>query len=462
MNHADAFEGHHDRADCTIISGWAWDMNRPDTPIHVDIYDGSTLLATVKAGEFRRDLFEAGKGNGKHAFTFAVPSCLKDGEPHLIGVKVRGADFELVATPKEINCKQEITERCSLGGQKGFLRSIRQAVQRFRNRSVPRALILGYHSISEVQPDPWGLCVTPGHFAEHLEILHKHYHTMHLSQFNEALDTGKFPRQTIVITFDDGYADNLSNAKPLLERYNIPATFFLTTGHIGSGREFWWDELERALMLPGTLPEVLCIKVNGNTFQWELGECVCFSEEDRLHHRSWKVGENDNQNSRYALYEALDQLLRPLPHEDQQKVLDEILLWAGEKTACRPTHRCLSSEEVVALAEGDLIEIGSHTVTHPHFPTLPVSLQRDEIMQSKASLEELLGSPVKGFAYPYCLYTAETVSLVKEAGYAYACACATTPCIIYRKADHFELPRMLAEDWDGEVFAKKLSDWFKA
>jgi len=79
--------------------------------LHLDIYDGNTLFSTVKAGEFRQNLFQAGKGNGKHAFNFAVPSCLKDGKPHLIRVKVQGTDFDLGSTPIEINCKQEIAER---------------------------------------------------------------------------------------------------------------------------------------------------------------------------------------------------------------------------------------------------------------------------------------------------------------------------------------------------------------
>ena len=51
-----------------------------------------------------------------------------------------------------------------------------------------------------------------------------------------------------MVTFDDGYADNLWNAKPLLERYDVPAAVFVTTGYAGQDREFWWDELETLLL----------------------------------------------------------------------------------------------------------------------------------------------------------------------------------------------------------------------
>jgi hypothetical protein len=98
------FEGFHDSADCNSIIGWAWDANRPNTPISVDIYDGGTIIATVLANEFRQGLLDAGKGNGFHGFTFAVPPSLKDGQNHLISVGFTGTFQGLFNTPKTINC----------------------------------------------------------------------------------------------------------------------------------------------------------------------------------------------------------------------------------------------------------------------------------------------------------------------------------------------------------------------
>ena len=239
----------------------------------------------------------------------------------------------------------------------------------------------------------------------------------------------------MVVTFDDGYADNLYNAKPLLDRYDIPATVFVTAGCIGQEREFWWDELERLLLQPGTLPETLRLNVNGSLYRWELGKVANYSENDYQSHRYWDVEQKDNPSLRQQLFRSLYQLLHPLHHGERQRVLDELLVWAGAKSMSRPTHRVLSHDEVVRLAEGGLVEVGAHTVTHPSLPTLPVALQRDEIQRSKARLEEILDCSVNSFAYPYGSLTAETVSVVRDAGFI--CACSSLNNVVRRGTDHF-------------------------
>jgi len=65
-------EGFLDYADCSIISGWVWDNTMPNTPISVDLYDGTILIATVQAGNFRQDLKDAGKGNGNHGYIYIL------------------------------------------------------------------------------------------------------------------------------------------------------------------------------------------------------------------------------------------------------------------------------------------------------------------------------------------------------------------------------------------------------
>lgn len=100
-------EGVHDITNCNGVIGWAWDRNRPDEPVKVDIYDGDKLLATVTAGEFRQDLLDAGIGNGKHGFLYIVPPQLKDARPHMIRMKYAGTSTDLAHTPKQINCSPE-------------------------------------------------------------------------------------------------------------------------------------------------------------------------------------------------------------------------------------------------------------------------------------------------------------------------------------------------------------------
>jgi peptidoglycan/xylan/chitin deacetylase (PgdA/CDA1 family) len=273
----------------------------------------------------------------------------------------------------------------------------------------------------------------------------------------QGLQDGELPDRSVVVTFDDGYADNLHIAKPLLERYGIPATVFLTTGYIGHERGFWWDELDRLLLQPGTLPESLYLNVNESTYQRELGEAARYSEDAARRYRNWRAWE-DAPTARHSLYFSLWELLRPLAEGERRQVLDELLAWAGTESANGPTYRPLSLEEAVDLAQGELVEVGAHTVTHPFLSTLSVASQRDEILESKARLEEILNRPVTSFSYPYGSRSAETVAIVREA--RFSCACSTRADLVRPSTRRFRLPRVHVPDWDREEFTERLSRWF--
>jgi hypothetical protein len=96
------YQGFHDVANLRVISGWAWDSNRPNASIGVDIYDGSIFLATVVAGEFRPDVAQHTKDNGCHGFAYRTPSRVASAGRHLITVKVSGTDIVLSNSPKSI------------------------------------------------------------------------------------------------------------------------------------------------------------------------------------------------------------------------------------------------------------------------------------------------------------------------------------------------------------------------
>ncbi len=103
---APAFSGHIDFVDCTQIAGWAWDANQPNAAIDVDIYDGTTLLATIPASNFRQDLLNAGIGNGDHGFTYSTPA-LYTGSTHSITVNAGGSATTIAGTPATITCPNE-------------------------------------------------------------------------------------------------------------------------------------------------------------------------------------------------------------------------------------------------------------------------------------------------------------------------------------------------------------------
>lgn len=344
--------------------------------------------------------------------------------------------------------------------KKNMSEKSRKVARQLKSRFDRKALILMYHHVAEADSDPWSLCVTPQRFAEHLEILRQHARPVRLQELTGALRDGTVPNRSVVVTFDDGYADNLYNAKPLLERWDIPATVFITTGCLDQEREFWWDMLDRCLLNPDTLPETLRLRINGNTHPWELNGASHYGEDARRQYRNWRAWD-EAPTPRHSLYFSLWQMLQPLLEGERREVLNELKLWAGVGPEDQPAPRALLPQEVVALAHADLVEVGSHTVTHPILSALPPDLQQEEVQQSKAILEEILERPVTSFAYPYgarCNYTDETVAVVRGAGYT--CACSTLEGVVERGTDLFQLPRVQVQDWDGEEFARRLSLWF--
>ena len=98
------YQGSFDAADCATLSGWAWDMNQPDSAIAVDIYDGNALLATSPASLYSAALASSGKGNGYHAFSYAVPSTLKNGVSHSLSVRYGGTYTALSNSPRTLTC----------------------------------------------------------------------------------------------------------------------------------------------------------------------------------------------------------------------------------------------------------------------------------------------------------------------------------------------------------------------
>jgi peptidoglycan/xylan/chitin deacetylase (PgdA/CDA1 family) len=318
-------------------------------------------------------------------------------------------------------------------------------------------LILMYHRIGVFECDPWGLAVSPERFAEHLELLRKFGQPRPLTQTAYALRHNELFERTLVLTFDDGYVDNLNNAAPLFERYDAPATIFLASGYIGSAREFWWDELERMLLGPVRLPGELRVTASGRLCIWSLGEACEYTDDERRSDRAWGLDKRGALSKRGEFYRAVHRVLQPLDDVMRLKALDDISVWSGDAGSARPSHLCVSPDEAVALKSSDLIELGAHTVTHRVLSGLPEEAQRQEIRQSKADLERLLGTPVLNFAYPYGQYSERTAALVREEGFVSACS--TQAGVLTEDSDLFALPRVKIGDWDAKRFEATLAQW---
>ncbi len=316
---------------------------------------------------------------------------------------------------------------------------LRRLARGLRAALSPRAVVLLYHRVADDPLDPHDLAVSPANFDEQMRALRDFGAVLSLTELERGVADRRLPRRAVAVTFDDGYADNLLAAKPILERHGIPATVFVTTGTIGRAREFWWDELQQLLLESGALPPAWRADVGGRAWRWELPP--------------WPE-DGSARPARLAIYREIHAFLMDLPHAPRLAVLDEFLAQSGRVATVRPGRRAMSDEEIAQLAAGGLIEVGAHTHTHPNLAAQPAAAQREEIAMSKRRLEGVLGRPVESFAYPFGLHTTETVDLVREAGFARACICAGHP-VRYR-SERYRLTRADLGNLGGDAFAAVL------
>ena len=302
------------------------------------------------------------------------------------------------------------------------------------------ALILGYHRVDDVTRDAYEVCVTPDHFSEHMDMVNKYTHPISLAKLAQCMKAGSPPPKSVAVTFDDGYVDNLYNAKPILEKYEIPATVFVCTGYVG--REFWWDELERLVKSSQGDLDALQLQVGKSQFAWNL----------------LKGSPAPDARIRRKFCGALYNFLLRLDVEEQNDAMNTIRIWSGVPSQ-DATSRTLTHEELLQLADGGLIELGAHTRHHPMLPQLSLERQTEEIVSSKQDLEMWLGRKIDGFAYPNGKADENAKRIVRKAGFAFACT--SLHDVIRRGSDLHELTRFWQRDVDGERFMQALDLWVK-
>ena len=336
-------------------------------------------------------------------------------------------------------------------------RKVGRVSEKIQKKFCDRGLILMYHRIGEEDIDPWSLRVTPEHFAEHLEVLEQHTKPMSLKELAQAHQEGNIGDRAVAITFDDGYANNLYQAKPILEKYQIPATVFVATDYLTNPREFWWDELERIVLQTEQLPEQLTLVINEQPHHWELGTASNYNTSEAWQNRQLAAWDSES-GTRLRFYYELWAKLQPLTPAQREPLLEQIRAWANyQSPAPRLSHRPLTVEELGETEQGGTIELGGHTVSHPLLSEQPTAVQQAEIEQGKSDLEKLLQHSITSFAYPFGAYSSETSSLVEKAGFQYACS--TVENSVWHKSDRFLLPRFEVQNWNKDEFERRLLSW---
>jgi peptidoglycan/xylan/chitin deacetylase (PgdA/CDA1 family) len=325
-----------------------------------------------------------------------------------------------------------------------------------RSAPVPPVILL-YHRVADVESDPWDLAVSPRNFHDQMRVIAEVGSCMPLSDLVRNIASGRLTSGSVCVTFDDGYSDNLVNARPVLDEFSLPATFFLTSGYL-QGNDFWWDALERPFFRKERIPSTLQIEIERGLLTFDFGDDAEYRHSAFAGHRRWRAWDPP-LSKRHLAYHQLWQILHRLPSLARDRMLDTIQEWAGRNSSpAESTGRPLTCQQVRQLASGPGIEIGGHSVTHSSLAILDRAAQQSEILENKRGLETLLGRPLRHFSYPHGEFSENTVSLLKQAGYDSACT--TQNVAVDRPVDPFRLPRISVEDWNGEEFARRLKHRF--
>jgi peptidoglycan/xylan/chitin deacetylase (PgdA/CDA1 family) len=281
-----------------------------------------------------------------------------------------------------------------------------------------RLTIVMYHRVLE-RSDPLAP-YTPDVevFDCHMATLANGFNVLPLSEAMERLVKRSLPPRAACITFDDGYRDNFTIASPVMQRYGLPATIFVSTGFLDGGR-MWNDSVIEAVR-----------RASGTSIGAEslgLGIHSIATDTERSQ----------------AIHKLLDQL-KYLPFAERLARVDQLCALIGEQL---PTDLMLSTPEVIAARQAN-IEIGAHTVNHPILTQIDDRHARSEMAESKAHLEGILKEKILLFAYPNGRpdrdYAMRHAQMAKEVGFKMAVSTASGAAS--STSDLFQLPRYAP--WD--------------
>ncbi len=325
---------------------------------------------------------------------------------------------------------------------------------RIKSRLQRKAVILMYHQVCEKKADPWQLAVTPENFQYQLNHLKNHFDVVSVDELVATLKTGRLNGNLAAITFDDGFIDNYTNAAPLLEWFELPATFYLTSGAIRSPKLFWWDELQSIILLTETLPRKLAIKIGTDDFVFEFKRDEVLRPNLSQEILSWSYG-LPVKNERIDLYFKLWQRIQPLQHLDQYTIMRTLRRWSKLEYIPMGINAPMQPYQVKKLSDNKLFTLGGHTVNHAMLSAQTELVQSYEIKDCKIDIEEISGKSVKGFAYPYGKYNHATKSLLEQNGYNYGLTTEQGPVTV--NSDIYELPRVQIKNWNEKEFAFQLT-----
>jgi peptidoglycan/xylan/chitin deacetylase (PgdA/CDA1 family) len=263
---------------------------------------------------------------------------------------------------------------------------------------APAAAILAYHSVvEEPQLTDYilGSSRSRAHFERHIETVARKFSPVTMDDVVDFVKAGrKLPPRSVAVTFDDGFADNYEIALPILNRYGVPATFYIM-----------FDAVEN-----GTLPWYCRIRFAFNTAK--RAEWIYAG-------RTYKLGSPEER--RAAMPPAWDRGAA-LAGDEQRAFVEEVeRALEIDPAHARAQHGLMMDWEQVRGLKKAGHTIGGHTISHPNVAQVSASAARGEIAGCKEKIAEKVGAAVEHFSYPHPAlnphWSSETLGITREAGF---------------------------------------------
>jgi peptidoglycan/xylan/chitin deacetylase (PgdA/CDA1 family) len=290
----------------------------------------------------------------------------------------------------------------------GAIRGLLQAALDSRIWPLARALsppavdVLLHHRIADPDdPSFFGfkgnISATPAMFARQLDYLGRHHTVIDLATFEAAIVEGRaLPRNALLITFDDGYADNLDVALPELLRRGMPAVLFLATGFVGDRKAFAWDTAADAFSRTGRVTATVPL----------LGDRQLATRQQRE-----------------AAVRDFIMAAKRIPDPAARAALDGLAAALDVELAYAPIRRThVDWADVGRLSAGGFA-ICPHTVDHPILSRISVEEARSQVIRSRQEIERRTGTRTRTFAYPNGTsddFGPEHAAMLAEEGFAVA------------------------------------------
>lgn len=246
-----------------------------------------------------------------------------------------------------------------------------------------------YHSVTEDATrdwGPWRYAVTPAKFEEQISAIDEKYNVVTIDDVLLHIRNPEYslPRSAAVVTFDDGYEDTLTQAVPVLERYGIPATIYVSTSLLGDEHGPFEFRLAEALRNRSgrsiSLPDL----------DLDLPDSIPGTPE--------------------RAYRMLRQPAKWTSSNDRNELLSAV------EDGVKSGIPMLNEEDVQELSEHRLVTIGAHGHSHVPLTTLTGTELMDNIGNCATILRDLIGKPIKHFSYPYGAYDEIIKRAVQNSG----------------------------------------------